>query len=107
MYYRHLRGQPEPGTMLLVTRADAEYAADILNKGDPLHFYRATPRMMGYEGADYGITKYHNAAYSTQPWTSKIEGKFIEWVESVYLRAMVHHRPIVLQADSRQSLLEE
>ncbi len=91
MYYRHVRGLPEPSNLLLLTRADGEFVRDLLQKQDPGRHYEANARFMGYEGADYGVCIYKC-------------GKFIEWVRGDVLRKLCKDRPIVLQKDSWQSL---
>lgn len=92
MYYRKVGNLP-PSNMLLLTKSDGEFCARELGKSDPIHWYEAQPRFLGYEGADYGVTKYKRNSV-------EYESRFCNWVPSDILREMCRDRPIVPQDES-------
>lgn len=81
--------------MVLHTRGDAEHVAEVMNRNDADHVYCARPNMLGYEGPDYGVTKYTKNGFGGQD-------KFVEWLSRDIMAAMCAARPMVEQEIAHQ-----
>lgn len=82
---------------LLLTRADAEYAAQALHEMDPGHGYSVVSWTRGNPGYD-GAVLQHDLAYTRL--NIKQLGEVIESVNPVMLRAICYHRPLVTVEDT-------
>lgn len=95
-YHRELKDGKKVlvSKMLLLTRQDAVYAANMLNAyGD--FKYVAAPRFLGYEGADYGVNKYHHF-----DWHNDNSNQYAGYVDERLLLQICSDRPIVHQSKS-------
>jgi hypothetical protein len=97
MYQRQVRNQPL-SSMLMLTKADAEWAANVLSAETDPRLVRFVPakRFMGYEGYDGGVNRlrFDPADYAF---------KFEDWVCDRFLHALCAwgQRPLVPQSESR------
>lgn len=96
-YYRELRDGNKilVSKMLMLTKADAIWAAETLNASEDGFRYEAKPNFLGYEGADYGVFKYRKFSFKDES-----SNKFIAAVDRSELLKLCKDRPIVHQSKS-------
>lgn len=100
MYYRECGGI-KSNHMLLLTPSDAKFCAEELNKLYPEFIFEAGPNFLGYEGADWGVSKYERRKVF---WDKNgVKGRFLDSVHFQILQEMCKDRPIVPQSESFKS----
>lgn len=96
-YHRELKDGKKTlvSKMLLLTKADALWVAESLNASEDGFIYEVKPNFLGYEGADYGVYKYHKFSFKDEN-----SNKFAGVVERNELLKLCKHRAIVHQSKS-------